>query len=168
MVGLHGKVHEAEPSSCGTSERPPDFEKHALASQTRQTPRRPHGDVNRLALLVVGATGVGNGSSRARRLSSRAGAGPAARSKCELLLPPRLHVNRRLLCNYPLAYWQWPKIEFSSYRGDVKEGVITYRIAAHAADLARGHPGAQARDNARPTARRDRLRADRNVTVSWA
>ena len=30
---------------------------------------------------------------------------------------------------------------------DVKEGVITYKIAAHAADLAKGHPGAQERDN---------------------
>ena len=31
---------------------------------------------------------------------------------------------------------------------DVKEGVITYKLAAHAADLAKGHPGAQYRDNA--------------------
>ncbi|HEA16407.1 MAG TPA: phosphomethylpyrimidine synthase ThiC, partial [Pseudoalteromonas prydzensis] len=31
---------------------------------------------------------------------------------------------------------------------DVKEGLITYKIAAHAADLAKGHPGAQERDNA--------------------
>ena len=31
---------------------------------------------------------------------------------------------------------------------DVKDGVITYKIAAHAADLAKGHPGAQYRDNA--------------------
>jgi phosphomethylpyrimidine synthase len=38
-------------------------------------------------------------------------------------------------------------------REDVKEGVITYKIAAHAADLAKGHPGAQARDNALSTAR---------------
>lgn len=30
---------------------------------------------------------------------------------------------------------------------DVKDGVITYKIAAHAADLAKGHPGAQLRDN---------------------
>jgi phosphomethylpyrimidine synthase len=36
---------------------------------------------------------------------------------------------------------------------DVKEGVITYKIAAHAADLAKGHPGAQARDNALSKAR---------------
>ncbi|HET6406695.1 MAG TPA: phosphomethylpyrimidine synthase ThiC [Chthoniobacteraceae bacterium] len=36
---------------------------------------------------------------------------------------------------------------------DVKEGVITYRIAAHAADLAKGHPGAQFRDNALSKAR---------------
>jgi len=33
-------------------------------------------------------------------------------------------------------------------RDDVKEGIITYKIAAHAADLAKGHPSAQMRDNA--------------------
>ena len=38
-------------------------------------------------------------------------------------------------------------------REDVKAGVITYKIAAHAADLAKGHPGAQARDNALSKAR---------------
>ncbi|MGZ3421327.1 MAG: phosphomethylpyrimidine synthase ThiC, partial [Polyangiales bacterium] len=38
-------------------------------------------------------------------------------------------------------------------RDDVKEGVITYKIAAHAADLAKGHPGAQARDDAMSKAR---------------
>ncbi|MBU3066055.1 phosphomethylpyrimidine synthase ThiC [Nocardia sp. NEAU-G5] len=38
-------------------------------------------------------------------------------------------------------------------RDDVKTGVITYKIAAHAADLAKGHPGAQARDDALSTAR---------------
>ena len=32
-------------------------------------------------------------------------------------------------------------------RDDVKQGVITYKIAAHAADLAKGHPGAQRRDD---------------------
>lgn len=36
---------------------------------------------------------------------------------------------------------------------DVKTGVITYKIAAHAADLAKGHPGAQHRDNAISKAR---------------
>jgi phosphomethylpyrimidine synthase len=36
---------------------------------------------------------------------------------------------------------------------DVKDGVITYKIAAHAADLAKGHPGAQLRDNALSKAR---------------
>ena len=36
---------------------------------------------------------------------------------------------------------------------DVKEGVIAYKIAAHAADLAKGHPGAQLRDNALSKAR---------------
>ena len=38
-------------------------------------------------------------------------------------------------------------------RDDVKKGVITYKIAAHAADLAKGHPGAQYRDNALSKAR---------------
>ncbi len=38
-------------------------------------------------------------------------------------------------------------------RDDVREGIITYRIAAHAADLAKGHPGAQVRDNALSKAR---------------
>lgn len=38
-------------------------------------------------------------------------------------------------------------------RNDVKEGVITYKIAAHAADLAKGHPGAAARDDALSRAR---------------
>ena len=36
---------------------------------------------------------------------------------------------------------------------DVREGIVTYKIAAHAADLAKGHPGAQARDNAMSKAR---------------
>ncbi|TLY24848.1 MAG: phosphomethylpyrimidine synthase ThiC [Nitrospirae bacterium] len=38
-------------------------------------------------------------------------------------------------------------------KDDVKAGVIAYKIAAHAADLAKGHPGAQARDNALSKAR---------------
>jgi phosphomethylpyrimidine synthase len=38
-------------------------------------------------------------------------------------------------------------------RDDVKVGVITYKIAAHAADLAKGHPGAQVRDDALSRAR---------------
>jgi phosphomethylpyrimidine synthase len=38
-------------------------------------------------------------------------------------------------------------------REDVKEGVIAYKIAAHAADLAKGHPGAQIRDDALSKAR---------------
>jgi len=36
---------------------------------------------------------------------------------------------------------------------DVKEGLVTYKIAAHAADLAKGFPGAQIRDNALSKAR---------------
>ena len=38
-------------------------------------------------------------------------------------------------------------------REDVREGVVTYKLAAHAADLAKGHPGAQLRDNALSKAR---------------
>jgi len=38
-------------------------------------------------------------------------------------------------------------------REDVKEGLITYKIAAHAADIAKGHPGARARDDAMSLAR---------------
>ena len=38
-------------------------------------------------------------------------------------------------------------------REDVRQGVVTYKLAAHAADLAKGHPGAQARDDALSRAR---------------
>ena len=38
-------------------------------------------------------------------------------------------------------------------RDDVKEGLITYKLAAHAADIAKGHPGAIARDHAMSKAR---------------
>jgi phosphomethylpyrimidine synthase len=38
-------------------------------------------------------------------------------------------------------------------KDDVREGIVTYKIAAHAADLAKGHPGAQLRDNALSKAR---------------
>jgi phosphomethylpyrimidine synthase len=38
-------------------------------------------------------------------------------------------------------------------RDDVKTGVVTYKIAAHAADLAKGHPAAQVRDDALSRAR---------------
>ena len=40
-------------------------------------------------------------------------------------------------------------------KDDVREGVITYKIAAHAADLAKRHPGAQVRDDAMSKARFD-------------
>ena len=40
-------------------------------------------------------------------------------------------------------------------REDVKTGIVTYKIAAHAADLAKGHPYAQLRDNALSKARFD-------------
>jgi phosphomethylpyrimidine synthase len=45
-------------------------------------------------------------------------------------------------------------------RDDVKAGVIAYKIAAHAADLAKGHPGARARDDAMARARFDFRWAD--------
>ncbi|HET6654840.1 MAG TPA: phosphomethylpyrimidine synthase ThiC [Gammaproteobacteria bacterium] len=38
-------------------------------------------------------------------------------------------------------------------KDDVRDGIVTYKIAAHAADLAKGHPGAQLRDNAVSKAR---------------
>ena len=38
-------------------------------------------------------------------------------------------------------------------REDVRVGIMTYKIAAHAADIAKGHPGAQVRDNALSKAR---------------
>jgi phosphomethylpyrimidine synthase len=38
-------------------------------------------------------------------------------------------------------------------RDDVRDGIVAYKIAAHAADLAKGHPGAQVRDNALSKAR---------------
>lgn len=38
-------------------------------------------------------------------------------------------------------------------KNDVREGIVAYKIAAHAADLGKGHPGAQARDNALSKAR---------------
>ena len=38
-------------------------------------------------------------------------------------------------------------------KNDVREGIVAYKIAAHAADLGKGHPGAQARDNALSRAR---------------
>ena len=50
-------------------------------------------------------------------------------------------------------------------RDDVKVGVITYRIAAHAADLAKGHPAAQLRDDA-ISARRASTSAGRTSSTS--
>ena len=51
-------------------------------------------------------------------------------------------------------------------KADVKEGVITYKLAAHAADLAKGHPGAQHRDNVLSKARFEFRWADQfNVSL---
>ncbi len=49
---------------------------------------------------------------------------------------------------------------------DVKQGLITYKIAAHAADLAKGHPGAQIRDNAMSKARFE-FRWEDHSTWRW-
>ena len=51
-----------------------------------------------------------------------------------------------MLCNTKRAF------RFAD-KEDVREGVIAYKIAAHAADLAKGHPAAQYRDNALSKAR---------------
>ena len=45
------------------------------------------------------------------------------------------------------------KDPFDSAQGRLQDGVIAYKIVAHAADLAKGHPGAQYRDNAISKAR---------------
>jgi phosphomethylpyrimidine synthase len=55
---------------------------------------------------------------------------------------------------------------------DVKAGVITYKLAAHAADLAKGHPGAQYRDNALSKARfefrwEDQFNLEAGVVAPW-
>jgi len=47
---------------------------------------------------------------------------------------------------------------------DVKTGIITYKIAAHAADLAKGHPGAQIRDNALS---KPDLNLDGKISLTW-
>ena len=49
---------------------------------------------------------------------------------------------------------------------DVKDGVIAYKIAAHAADLAKGHPGAQYRDNAISKARFE-FRWEDQFNLAW-
>ena len=51
-------------------------------------------------------------------------------------------------------------------KDDVKTGVITYKIAAHAADLAKGHPGAQIRDNALSKARFEFRWEDSSISLS--
>ena len=50
---------------------------------------------------------------------------------------------------------------------DVKDGVITYKISAHAADLAKGHPGAQCRGNALSKARFDSSRLGSQIEGVW-
>src|SRR5258705_12403706 len=53
-----------------------------------------------------------------------------------------------------MVWYVTPKEQFGlPNKKDVKDGVITYKIAAHAADLAKGHPGAQLRDDALSKAR---------------
>ncbi|MDR1455202.1 MAG: phosphomethylpyrimidine synthase ThiC [Tannerella sp.] len=54
-------------------------------------------------------------------------------------------------------------------REDLRAGIIAHKIAAHAADLAKGHPGAQVRDNALSKARREgRLNDIRRLTVDFS
>jgi phosphomethylpyrimidine synthase len=53
-------------------------------------------------------------------------------------------------------------------RDDVKTGVITYKIAAHAADLAKGHPAAQLRDDALSRARCRRRRTRSRISARCA
>ncbi len=51
-------------------------------------------------------------------------------------------------------------------KDDVKTGIITYKIAAHAADLAKGHPGAQIRDDALSKARFE-FRWEDQFNLAW-
>jgi phosphomethylpyrimidine synthase len=51
------------------------------------------------------------------------------------------------LCNVVL----YKRTPWFTQQKDVKDGVITYKISAHAADLAKGHPGSQYRDNEQST-----------------
>ena len=66
----------------------------------------------------------------------------------------RLAVLRRELADAAMLCYVTPKEHLGlPDRKDVKDGVIAYKIAAHAADLAKGHPGAQKRDDALSRAR---------------
>jgi phosphomethylpyrimidine synthase len=76
----------------------------------------------------------------------------AARATGCATCPPKPW-RRRMLCYVtPKEHLGLPN------KKDVKDGVIAYKIAAHAADLAKGHPGAQYRDNALSKARFDSSR----------
>src|SRR5207249_10658361 len=53
-------------------------------------------------------------------------------------------------------------------KDDVKDGIIAYKIAGHAADLAKGHPGAQVRDNALSKDRKSTRLNSSHVSISYA
>ncbi len=62
--------------------------------------------------------------------------------------------RRKLRTEYAMLCYVTPKEHLGlPNKDDVKTGVITYKLAAHAADLGKGHPGAQYRDNAVSKAR---------------
>jgi phosphomethylpyrimidine synthase len=64
------------------------------------------------------------------------------------------NMTRQLeVCHEAPFYTLGPLVTDVAPRQDVKDGVIAYKIAAHAADLAKGHPGAQLRDDALSKAR---------------
>src|SRR5262245_1763502 len=107
VVRLHRKVHDSKPRTRRSSKRPPNFEEGDLVPQARQTPGCSQRDVDGIRLLVLGASDVGNRAPKVRRLSAGATAPAASRTKAELPLLPLFHVNRRLIHNYRMFYWQW-------------------------------------------------------------
>ena len=72
----------------------------------------------------------------------------------DMTISPPLSVQRKSAGSERLCCYVTPKEHLAlPDKEDVRVGVITYKIAAHAADLAKGHPGAQVRDNALSKAR---------------
>ena len=70
------------------------------------------------------------------------------------ILPPPLARHKSLGMAPPCLCYVTPKEHLGlPNKDDVKTGIITYKLAAHAADLPKGHPGAQIRDNALSKAR---------------
>src|SRR5262249_12233090 len=92
VVLLHGIVHDAKPRSRRPSQRSANLVEHELFAKARQPSRRPQRHMDRMGLLVVGTSAMGDALSKSRRFSPRARAPPPANSKLELLLSPPLHV----------------------------------------------------------------------------